>query len=153
MKKKQSLTPLQAEAQRIEDEKRRRQEAVKAAQEYSLRGPLEKKRQAAKKTAGLTEEEPQPTLPDFDTVREALRDERHRESRKAGENPRYVSALDDGGVAREKDDTSLCFRLSSQRCAPLFSKRVATPRVRRHFNSSRARTGHVRARCVCVPKA
>lgn len=97
--KKKGLTPLQIEAQRIEDEKRRRQEALKAAQQYSLRGAIERKKAAAAKNGG---DEPAPTapaVPDFDAVRQAMHDERHRDSRKSGSNPRYVASLDDRGGA------------------------------------------------------
>ena len=94
-RKNKFLTPLQQEAARIEEEKKRRQDAIKAAQEYALRGGLERKT-AARSTATAAAVEPEEVVaPDFDVVRQALKDERHRESRKNdGENPRYIAVTD-----------------------------------------------------------
>ena len=95
-RKNKFLTPLQQEAARIEEEKKRRQDAIKAAQEYALRGGLERKTAARSTTTAAAASEPEENVaPDFDVVRQALKDERHRESRKNdGENPRYLAVTD-----------------------------------------------------------
>ena len=104
MKKKSvHLTPLQQEAKRIADEKQRRQDALKAAQQWALRGALQKKPASSSSdsgTAPLPDDVPLP--PDFDVMRAALRDERHRDAR-GGINPRHVSATDD--EFRDHNDT------------------------------------------------
>ena len=94
---KKNLTPLQKEALRIEAAKNRRKEALAAAQQYALRGILEKKKKAETTASTSAEGEPEkmpPAPPDFDQVREALKDVRHKDSRKTGQNPRFVSALE-----------------------------------------------------------
>ena len=98
--KKRGLTPLQAEALRIEEEKKRRQDAIKAAQQWALRGSL---KQTSAPPAASSKVDEEPRTPDFDQVRLALKDARHSDAKKnAGENPRYVAALDEGGSAAER---------------------------------------------------
>ena len=92
---KKNLTPLQKEAIRIEEESKRRKEALAAAQQYALRGILEKKKKSAATSSASTDDEPKaPAPPDFDVMREALSSQRHKDSRKSGQNPRFVSALE-----------------------------------------------------------
>ncbi len=86
-KKASLLTPLQLEAQRIEEEKVRRQEALKAAQQFALRQALERKQKNAnaESSAAPTEEEESKPV-DFDVVREALKNERHREAQRGNKS-------------------------------------------------------------------
>ena len=97
-RKSRLLTPLQQEAVRIEEERRRRKETLLAAQQYALRGQLEKKKAAAGVSMNVpsndAESEEAPAPNDFDAIRSAIKDERHKDSRKTGQNPRYVSVLD-----------------------------------------------------------
>ena len=93
---KSRLTPLQQEAQRLADEQRRRQDAVKAAQQFALRAQLDARKKKATAESATEEKKDSPPPVDFDAVRAALHDERHRESKKNhGANPRHIAAMDD----------------------------------------------------------
>ena len=111
-KKKSLLTPLQLEAEAKMQEIRRRQEALRAAQAYAIRGALEKKRVHASteynddssSSNGSFATAVSTIQPDFDQVRAALRCARHSDAKKnRGENPRIVSVLDD---KREQDGST-----------------------------------------------
>ena len=94
MGKSKMLTPLQQEAARIEADKKRRQDALKAAQEFALRrGPAISIPKKAPSSTVM--EETEEVTADFDSVRQALQNERRRESNKnQGTNPRYIAATD-----------------------------------------------------------
>jgi len=99
MSKKQPFaTPLQLEAAAKAEETRRRQDALKAAQQHALRTALERRTVAASNSSSSSApalaSEPPP--PDFDVVRAALQNARHKDSKKnSGQNPRHVSVIDD----------------------------------------------------------
>ena len=101
-KKKPSLTPLQQEALRIEEERRRRKEALQSAQQYALREALSKKVQQKTLAQSSEQSSSSQAMADFDTIREALRNERHHDAVKNnGINPRYVASVDDQSLGDE----------------------------------------------------
>ena len=101
---KASRTPLQAEADRLVEERRRRQEAVRAAQQYALRalpGRTASAHAPAMSGAPAEEASEKPPL-DFDAVRQAMHDERQRDARSGdGAKSRHVPPVDDQRAADE----------------------------------------------------
>lgn len=104
-RKKKMLSPLECEAMRVAEEKRRRQEALRAAQQYALRNVLARRmplsvmeESASSETVNGDASEPE--APTFDDVRSALKSARQKDSKVSGQNPRFVSALDDASCRR-----------------------------------------------------
>ena len=83
MAPKRPQTPLEREADKLRLINERRKEAIKAAQQYALRGKLDNVRSGSSalstSASAPTASTPPPAPPDFDTVRQALRDKKHKQ--------------------------------------------------------------------------